>query len=362
MSGGATLNGEPCSHANLTIPGVGLWSAVVSLADAVAFSGAVTLSLLDTEWHGFVVAGAVVDGGARYRIVAGRGGWGKDIPSRAYANDAGLLTAALVADAATAAGEPTPVGFAGRQGPHFDRRQGPASFALNLLAPRAWRSDAAGVVNAGAWPAQPASLLGILRRDPAQRVVELEVVSSFAGLTPGTATEFGAAADVELEVSKDGARAMLYAAPAAPRRARALARLMAAIDPSAPWRGVYEYRVVSQSGERLNLQPIRSRAALPDLARVPVRAGMAGLKAQHTPGSAVLVSFLDGDPTRPAVTGFDAPDSPGWLPLELDADGLTALTLGGAGALGVARITDAVQAGPFAGVITFGSLRVKAAL
>ncbi len=354
MSGGATLNGEPCQHATLTIPGVGLWTAVVSLADALPLAGAVTLSLLDTDWHGFIVAGAVVDGGAKYRIVAGRGGWGKELPSRAYANDAGLLTAQLVADAATAAGEPTPIGFTGRQGPHFDRRAGPASFALNLLAPRAWRSDAAGVVHAGAWPAQPASLLGIQRRDPQQRIVELEAVGSLAGLTPGTLTEYGAAADVELEVSKEGSRARLYASPAAPRRARALARLMAAIDPAAPWRGVYEYRVVSQSGERLNLQPIRSRAALPDLARVPVRAGAPGVKATYLPGMAVLVSFLDGDPTRPAVTGFDAPDSPGWMPLELD--------LGGPLALGVARLTDAVQAGPFAGVITLASTRIKASL
>ena len=351
---GATLAGHACTRATLTIPGVGLWSAVVELSDDAALTGAVTLDMLGSTWSGTVIAGAVVDGGARYRVIAGRGGWGQDIPPRAYANDAGLLRAQLIADAATAAGELPPVGFAGRTGPHFNRALGPASFALNLLAPRAWYADAAGVVHAGAWPVLPASGLGVLRRDPAQRVVELELVDSAAGLTPGTATEFGAGADVEIEVSHEGARARLYAAAGAPRRARALARLMAAIDPSAPWRGVHEYRVVSQSGERLNLQPVRSRAALPDLTRVPVRAGVPGVKAQHTPGSAVLVAFLEGDPTRPAVVGFDAPDSPGWMPVELD--------FGGPTPLGVARLTDTVQAGAFAGVITGASARVKASL
>jgi hypothetical protein len=93
---------------------------------------------------------------------------------------------------------------------------------------------------------------------------------------------------------------------------------------------------------------------LPDLQGVQVRPGMAGLKCKALLGSLVVVQFLDADPSRPAVTAFDAPDAPGWMPLELD--------LGGPAALGVARMTDPVQAGPFSGVIVSGSLRVKAAL
>jgi len=81
---------------------------------------------------------------------------------------------------------------------------------------------------------------------------------------------------------------------------------------------------------------------------------MAGLRADVQPGELVLVVFADADPSRPCVVAHDAPDSPGWMPL--------ALELGGPGALGVARITDAVQAGAFAGVITFASARVKASI
>lgn len=350
-----TLNGNAASAALLTIPGVGLWFAGVDLAEAVALSGAVTLTVLDVDFVGHVVAGGIVDGRARYRVVAGAGGWGRELAPRAYANDAGLTVAKLVADAASEASEPAPVSPPSTTlGPHFNRPALPASFLLNLLAPRAWFARNDGVVAFGARPALPASTLPVVERNPAARAVTVALTDTAVGLAPGVATEYGTAADVEIELGPDGLRARLYASPAPSRRVAALARLLAAHDPGARFRGAHEYRVVTQSGERLNLQPVRSRAALPDLARVPVRAGVPGVKAIHAPGSAVLVAFLDGDPSRPAVVGFDDPEQPGWMP--------TLLEIGAAPTLGVARVTDPVQAGAFAGVITAASLRIKAAL
>jgi hypothetical protein len=182
----------------------------------------------------------------------------------------------------------------------------------------------------------------------------LQATDSVAGLLPGTATEYGTAADVEFSLTPDGLRARLYAASAPGRRARAWAQIIDAVIPGARFRGVFEYRIVTQAGERLNLQPVRSRTDLPDLARVPVRAGVPGVKALHKPGAQVLVSFIDGDPSRPAVVGFDDPEQPGWMPLQL---------LFGEGAtLGVARQTDPVIAGGFAGTITTASVRIKAGL
>jgi hypothetical protein len=349
-----TLNGNACSAALLTIPGVGLWYASVELAEAVTLSGAVTLQVLDTTWSGTIIAGAAADGRAKYSLVAGGGGWGSELPSRAYQTAAGLTASRLISDVATAAGEQVDSPPATRLGVHFVRPRGPASFALNLLAPRAWYARADGVVAFGTRPAVALSALPTVSRNPAARVVELAAVDSVAGLEPGAATEYGTASDVDLELSDQGVRARLYASSTPNRRAAALARLLAAHDPGARWRGLWEYRIVTQTGERLNLQPVRTRADLPDLARVPVRAGVPGVRAQHTPGSHVLVAFLDGDLSRPAVVGFDAPDAVGWMP--------TSLELGGPSPLGVARRTDAVQAGPFAGVITGASARVKAAL
>jgi hypothetical protein len=355
-SSAVTLNGYAASAAVVSIPGVGLWYAGVDLVEAVALSGAVTLQVLDVTFAGFVVSGGVVDGRARYRVVAGAGGWGRALPPRAYANDAGLPVSKLVADAAAEAGEPALVNVpATTLGPHFNRPALPASFVLNLLAPRAWYAGLDGIVTFGARPELPPSALPVVERNPAGRCVTVALTDTAAGLLPGVSTEYGAASDVEIEIGPDGLRVRLYASPAsASRRAQAFARLLAAHDPGARFRGVHEYRVITQSGERLNLQPVRSRAQLPDLARVPVRAGVPGVKATHAPGSQVLVAFLEADPSRPVVVGFDSPEQPGWMPLTLD--------LGGPAPLGVARRTDPVQAGPFAGAITGGSVRVKAAL
>lgn len=350
-----TLNGIAASACTLSIPGTGLWYAGVDLAEAKALTGKVELIVLDTIYQGYVVAGGVVDGRARYRVVAGAGGWGRELAPRAYANDAGITAAKVINDVAGEAGELAPASPPTTTlGRHFNRPRLPASFVLNLIAPRAWYARADGVVAFGARPLLTASSLPVVERNPAAQCVTVAITNSAAGLLPGIATEYGAAADVEIEVGADGIRARLYASAATSRRAEAFARLLDAHDPGRRFRGVHEYRVVSQSGERLNLQPVRSRAALADLARVPVRAGVPGVKATHAPGSQVLVAFLDGDPARPAVVGFDDPEQPGWVPI--------ALQLGPTPALGIARRTDAVQAGPFAGVITGASARFKAAL
>lgn len=350
-----TLNGHACSAALITIPGTGLWSAGVDLTEAAELSGVVTLQFLDTTWQGAIISGGVIDGRARYRVIAGAGLWGRELPPKAYANDAGLTPRKIVADAAAEAGEVTPTGMSTTAlGKHFDRPAGPASFTLNLVAPRGWYAGADGAVVFGARPEVAAATYPVTHKDPAMRVLTLALANSAAGLLPGTATEYGTASDVELSSGPEGMRARLYASAATSRRPRAYARLLAALDPQARFRGVFEYRVVTQTGERLNLQPIRSRSQLPDLARVPVRAGVPGVKALHKLGSQVLVAFLDADPTRPCVVGFDDPVQPGYHPLEL--------TLGEAPALGIARQTDPVQAGAFSGTIVQGSVRIKAGL
>jgi hypothetical protein len=84
------------------------------------------------------------------------------------------------------------------------------------------------------------------------------------------------------------------------------------------------------------LQPVRTSLGLPSLRRVPVRHGIPGVWATHILGSRVLVAFVDADPARPVVVGFEDTDGPGAL--------ASVLTLQG-GTLGVARETDPVHAG-----------------
>jgi hypothetical protein len=120
--------------------------------------------------------------------------------------------------------------------------------------------------------------------------------------------------------------------------------------PDLRFRGHYEFRVVQQSGERFDLQPVRSASGMPDLSNVPTRPGTAGHKAVVTPGCLVLVVFADANPALPNVVSFDAPDAPGWVPISVQ--------VGGTPALPAARLTDTVQAGPFGGVITGASATV----
>jgi hypothetical protein len=261
----------------------------------------------------------------------------------------------LLSDVAREAGETIEGLPDTRLGPHFARRAGTASAALNTLAPRAWRVDFDGITRIGKRPASTYSGKAPRTRvDPNAAVIEI-ATDTLAGLLPGVSIDGSApATDVEFSINADRITARVWASSRSSRVLSALERAVLALFPDMPYRGAFEFRIVTQSGERLNLQPVRSAHGLPELANVPVRAGMAGLRALHLPGSLVVVQFLDADPSRPIVTGFDDPEAPGWHPLELD--------LGGPGALGVARIGDAVVAGPYAGTIVSGSARIKAGL
>jgi hypothetical protein len=194
-----------------------------------------------------------------------------------------------------------------------------------------------------------------VRVDPAIGVVEL-AASSLVGLLPGVVIDGrGPASDVEIELTPERLTARAYyAASPLTRRARALASIFDAVDPRRRYRGTFEFRVLSQSGDRFTLQPARAASGLPLLENVPVRPGVAGARADVQLGELVLVTFADADPSRPCVVAHDAPDAPGWMPLTIE--------LGEAPTLGVARLTDTVQAGAFAGVITGASARIKAAV
>lgn len=353
----ATLNGVTCSTARLQCGDWGTWWADCSLADPLelARGAAAQLAFADVNAAGTVVSGGAFEGRAAYRIAGGGGGWGKAVDARAYLDDAGVSSSLVLSDVARDAGETIADLPSDRMGSHFARLSGTASAVLNVLAPRAWRVDFDGVTRMGRRPATVYSGTAPRTRvDTASGVIEL-AADSLGGLLPGVSIDGSLpATDVEFTLTADRITARVWAASRSSRALSAIERTVLALFPNLRYRGAFEFRIVTQAGERLSLQPVRSATGMPELSNVPVRAGMAGLKAKHMLGSLVIVQFLDADPSRPVVTGFDEPDAPGWMPLELD--------LGGPGALGVARMTDPVQAGPFIGAITLGSLRVKAAV
>jgi len=279
------------------------------------------------------------------------------VPAKSYANDAGITRAKVLTDAATDCGETFDATTAtGVLGPQWHRENAPASNALHLIAPRAWYVGEDGVTRLGA--RQTRQYTGSAARvaaDLAQSRVVL-AANDVSELLPGVVVDGITAVDVCHELDGDKLRTTIWGAQSV---GGALARVVDALTAKYRYAATYEYRVVTPSGERLNLQPVRVSTGMHDLQRVPVRPGLPGCKASHTLGSLVLVTFVDCDPARPVVVGFDDAESLGYLPTELDlCDGLgrvlregDTLTLTGvqtgAGATGVrATVTLGLGAPP----------------
>jgi len=351
----ALLEDVPVTRARVQLPRWGAWWADVDLAEPEELTGRVTLTLAGQTLSGTVVSGGAVDGRAAYRVVAGAGGWGREVTPQGYRSDAGVRVLTVATEAAQAVGETLADVPATRLAGHFTRRRGPASRVLHEVAPRSWHVGLDGVTRLAAWPESTYDGdAARVRVEPAVGLVEL-AAEELEGLVPGVVVDgTRPASDVEWELEPERLTVRVYYSARTTRRIDALARIVEALDPRRLYRGLAEYRVVAQLGERLLLQPVRVGAGLPDLDRVPVRPGMAGLRATVQLGSIVLVAWADSDPSRPCVVAHDAPDAPGWMPLHLD--------LGETPVLGVARQTDAVQAGAFSGTITGGSVRVRAGL
>jgi hypothetical protein len=197
--------------------------------------------------------------------------------------------------------------------------------------------------------------------DRARRVVTL-AADAIAEIVPGVVVEGIQAVDVLHELAPGGGlRTTIWGSGLASvnRRLVALRRIFEQLDPDRRFRGTYEYRVVSQEFERVNLQPIRVSTGMPDLQRVPVRPGIPGARATHAVGSRVLVAFVDGAPSRPVVMSFEDADGEGFVPLTLELAADTMIKIGAGAVLAAARMTDPVQAGPFTGAITGGSAKAR---
>ena len=354
----ATLGGVPIAKGRGTIPGYGRPWADVELSEPTAFAVGARVPLVV---GGVTLATAIVSGGvlhdqAAYRLVVGPG-WSRMLPRRAYMNDAKVKASLVLGDVAAECGETLAALPTTRLGgAHFERPAGLASETINALYPRGWYVETDGVTHLGA-RAETVYRGDAPRVQPDRGAGFVDLApESLAGLLPGARVDgFEAATDVEWHVTPERLTVRVWAGAVLSRRQAAFAALVrASLPPSARMQGAWEFRVVQQTGNRLYLQPARAASGLADLSLVPMRPGIPGAKATVALGSIVLVSFIEGDPSRPFAWSFDDPDAPGWMP--------TTLELGGPGALGVARMTDAVVAGPFAGTITTGSARIKASL
>jgi len=322
----ATLNGHRVTSARVNLPAWGFWYCEVQIDGEHTLAGSVTLKVADLTLVGSVLSGNPLKGRSSYRIVAGSGGWGRDVPAKGYANDAGVKVATVLGDAAREVGETLAAVSASLSvGPSFARKAGPASRVLDLVADRAWYVDEAGVTQLGARAA--GVLVGrVTRIDPVDlsRGKVVLAAESIATILPGVVVDDLTAVDVLHEVSAEGGLRSTVWGSQAGSTLDSLRELAEHLDPERPYRGLTEFRVGEVEGTRLSLQPVRVSSGMPVLKRVPVRPGMAGTSAAVQAGTRVLVGFIDSDVARPFVAAFEDEDGGGFQPetLTLRAGGM----------------------------------------
>ncbi len=320
----ASVAGIGATKLRVCIPRWGVWWAEAQLEEESSLSGRVDVVASDLLLSGTIISGGVSGlGRSAYRIVGGAGGWGRALPPKSYDNPAGVKASTVLQEAATAAGETltgevpsTIVGLT------WARDDGPASRTLDLLASRAWYVDEVGDTRLGTRPR--VELAADLERGPVDQANLTVALSgeAIATVLPGVVVDGLEAVDVEHTIGGSSVRSVVYGARATAQFGTVEAALESAISRLLPWlryaRGPFEYRVVTQTGEKLNLQPVLSSLGLGDLDSVPVRPGVPGVRADVALGSRVLVSFINADPSRPVVLAFEDAESDGFVPTRLD--------------------------------------------
>jgi hypothetical protein len=325
-----TLNGSALERASLVLPTWGNWVAEVQVSSGNDISGSVELELAGALFRGTVVSGNVYRERGWYRIVGGAAGWRKKIDPISLRDGAGVKLSQAIGAAARAAGEQlAPITTDNRIGPAFDTPEAEASLALELLARESWYVDELGVTHLGARAdsAYSGSYV-VLDKRPDHGLVTI-AADDISGLVPGISLEGITVASVRHELTPDTLRTHLWASLGwGDRFVGALARLVAAFTRGTFYHGRYEYRVDSTGDTHLDLSPVRSALGLPRLAAVPMRAGSPGCAGTPAIGSTCEVQFLDGDPTRPSVVGFEGPEGNSFKPTIAKINATTEVDVG----------------------------------
>lgn len=343
------LAGRRLTKLELHVPWLGPWYADCVLDDTADLSGRQTLTWGDVQLQGTIApsfSGAFI-GLPTVRLVAGANGWSKAVRPKAYHNDAGVKLRTVAADVASEVGETTGTlpDASSRFGSDYVRFAGRASLTLTRCAQlAAWYVDYAGVTHIGdrSSPLKPPPTALISNYDPRSHVVVAKL-SSLADVAIGmTLSDPRFPSDLVVRellitAAPDGLEARLWCGPAANPTSRLGSAFRNAVRQvtDGTLNCKYRYRVVSQNSDgRLNLQAVR-RGSHPDAILVPVRMGVPGISADHTPGTEVLVEFIEGDPSLPIVTAY-----PDQRSSEFTAD---KLTIGGTTGPAAARVGDTVK-------------------
>jgi hypothetical protein len=83
--------------------------------------------------------------------------------------------------------------------------------------------------------------------------------------------------------------------------------------PDLPFFGKYRARVVSQTGQKFDVQPDADQngdQVVPPMGGIPIRHGVPGLEVTVLPGTYLLVGFMGGDRRLPYVYAWEGGETP----------------------------------------------------
>lgn len=350
----ATLGGHPVTRATIVVPASGAWWADVDFELAPDVSGRVELAVGGIILSGTVDPARAGSFGQRrtLRLVGGAGAWATMLAARHYHSDLGVRAALVLEDAAREAGESIVIDADIGQrsvGVDFVREAGPASRALRAaMGAAVWWVGLDGTTRvASVRPTSEAAsgTYEVLAHDPRKRVVTLAADDLGAvGVGSVISERLDAPQTVReltIHVAEGGVRLIARCGEqmAQSQFTTALTSIVRQVT-SQQLYGRWRYRVVRVSVDRLELQPVRRDAGLPEMLPISMWPGVAGAHAKPQLGAEVLVEFLEGDRTQPIVTGFSGKNGVGHTPDELTLSVGTVLRLGSSGA------SDAVALAP----------------
>jgi hypothetical protein len=350
----AHVNGNRVIAAEIHVPQFGCWWADVTFEDdALQLAGAARFGIGSLELVGVIDASHDGTHGRqrKSRILAGAGAWGRVVPARSYHNDAGIRASDVINDLAQAVGERVDLaGVTERIGVDFVRQAGHASRALDdALGGLRWWVGYDGVTRVGerSTSTPEAGSYEVLEHAPDERVVvlaidDLRTVGIGSVLTERLDTP-QTVRGLEIRLTADDVRVRAWCGGTSTTTERITDAIRRMIDRALDARahGVYRYRVVRMSGDRVELQAIS--ADMPDIAPISMWVGVAGTHARLTQGAEVLVQFVEGKRTQPVITHFAGKDGAGWAPVDLTLEASSSLKLG-AGATKKLAFADAMHA------------------
>lgn len=326
-------NGAALETLCIYVPGTGPWFAELRFVDGAAavLQGKVTINVGEREFKAFIPVTHDGTFGERRCVEAwgGTGGWQKATKARSYRNDAGVKARDVAEDLAREVGE-TLGSFngPGALGSHWLREARIAQSSLEAaLGTVPWWVSYDGATHIGARAASTpaAGSYQVLHAWPDRNYVKLAVDDVFAvGIGSILSERLPAPLTVrslEIVITPDELRMLCYTFDDARTSKLADALRLIASKGEEKIFGTYRYRVSELDGDRVHLQIVRAASGLPDALSVPMWPGIAGTHATLTKSAEVLVSFIDGLRSDPAIVGFAGKGGTGFTPTKLQLGG-----------------------------------------